>query len=227
MDPVTADRAPAPTANAEPAPTEAGTAGAAATTAAPTSGSAPTTPELRRCFGGDDPVYSAYHDTEWGVELHGDQEIFERISLEIFAAGLAWLTVLRKRDAFREALAGFDPAAVARFDEADVERLMNNAGIIRNRSKIEATIHNAQVLTAWQAEGGSLDRLVWSHRPFSHPAPVTPADIPSGIPESSALTAALKKVGFKWVGPTVAYSTMQAVGVVDDHPLTCPRHTAR
>jgi DNA-3-methyladenine glycosylase I len=176
----------------------------------------------RRCFGGDDPVYAPYHDAEWGVELHGDTAIFERISLEIFAAGLSWLTVLRKREAFRAAFAGFDPAAVAAFGEADTARLMENAGIIRNRAKIEATVHNARALLAYQEGGGSLDALVWSHRPAAHPAPATVADIPSGIPESDALAKALKGIGFKWTGPIVAYSTMEAIGVVNDHALTCP-----
>jgi DNA-3-methyladenine glycosylase I len=176
----------------------------------------------RRCFGGEDPVYAPYHDTEWGVEIHGDTPVFERISLEIFAAGLSWLTVLRKREAFRAAFAGFDPAAVAAFDEAAVARLMEDAGIIRNRAKIEATISNARALLLFQAGGGSLDALVWSHRPASHPVPATVAEIPSGIPESVALTAALKRIGFKWTGPIVAYSTMEAIGVVNDHAATCP-----
>jgi DNA-3-methyladenine glycosylase I len=180
--------------------------------------------DSQRCFGGSDPLYSAYHDTEWGVELHGDAAIFERISLEIFAAGLSWLTVLRKREAFREAFAGFDPAVVAAFDQDAVERLMDNPRIIRNQRKIAATIHNARVLLAWQDAGGSLDRLVWSHRPESHPSPRTMAEIPSSIPESLALTAELREIGFKWVGPVVVYSTLEAIGVVNDHPLTCPRH---
>ncbi|MDR2565613.1 MAG: DNA-3-methyladenine glycosylase I [Bifidobacteriaceae bacterium] len=180
----------------------------------------------KRCFGGDDPLYSAYHDTEWGTEVRGDTAIFERVSLEIFAAGLSWLTVLRKREAFREAFAGFEPAAVAAFDGAQVDRLMDNPGIIRNRRKIAATIHNAGTLQAWQRQGGSLDELVWSHRPAIHPSPATLADIPSGIPESLALTKALRQLGFEWVGPIVVYSTLEAIGVVNDHPLTCPRSAA-
>ncbi|MDR2381042.1 MAG: DNA-3-methyladenine glycosylase I [Bifidobacteriaceae bacterium] len=178
---------------------------------------------LQRCFGNDDPLYSAYHDTEWGTELHGDAALFERISLEIFAAGLSWLTVLRKRDAFREAFAGFDPGAVAMFDDAAVAQLLDNGGIIRNRAKINATISNARQLRALQAAGGSLDQLVWSHKPAWHPSPATIADIPSSIPESLKLTRDLKTLGFQWVGPVVVYSTMEAVGVVNDHPLTCPR----
>ncbi|MDR2372994.1 MAG: DNA-3-methyladenine glycosylase I [Bifidobacteriaceae bacterium] len=180
---------------------------------------------LTRCFGGRDPLYSAYHDTEWGVETHGEAALFERVSLEIFAAGLSWLTVLRKREAFREAFAGFEPAAVARFDAAAADRLMANPAIIRNRAKIEATIHNAAALASWLDAGGSLDRLVWSHRPAAHAPAATMADLPVFIPQAEALAADLKKLGFKWVGPVVAYSTMQAVGVVNDHPLTCPLHS--
>jgi DNA-3-methyladenine glycosylase I len=183
--------------------------------------------KLQRCFGGSDPVYSAYHDNEWGVEVRGDTAIFERISLEIFAAGLSWLIVLRKRDAFRRAFAGFNPITISQFGPADIDRLLADPGIVRNRAKIAATVHNATVLRDWQTQGGSLDQLVWAHQPISHPIPVTPADIPSSIPEAVTLTAELKRLGFKWVGPVIVYSTMEAIGVVNDHPLTCPNALSR
>ena len=169
------------------------------------------------------PIYATYHDTEWGVPLHGETELFERITLEAFQSGLSWLTILRKREAFRAAFVGFDPEAVAAFADADIERLMGDAGIVRNRRKIEATIANARATLALRdAEG--LGALIWSHRPSSSPpAPQVDADIPAVTPESMALAKALKERGFVFVGPTTAYALMQAIGMVDDHLAGCHR----
>ncbi|WP_062205676.1 DNA-3-methyladenine glycosylase I [Demequina salsinemoris] len=175
-----------------------------------------------RCFGNDDPLYATYHDEEWGVPVHGDAALYERLVLEAMQSGLSWLTVLRKREGFRAAFAGFEPSVVAEFGPDDVERLMADAGIIRNRRKIEAAITNARALVELQAAGGSLDELVWSHAPTprSEP-PATWADVPAQTPESVALAKALKKAGFVFVGPTTMYAAMQACGLVDDHIAGC------
>lgn len=176
-----------------------------------------------RCFGDGDPLYARYHDEEWGRELHGDAELFERIVLEGFQSGLSWLTILRKREAFRQAFAGFDPAVVAAFDEADVERLMTDARIVRNRRKIEAAITNARAIVALQAAGGSLDAVVWGHAPAARAERfASPEHVPSSTPESVALAKELKSLGFVFVGPTTMYALMQACGLVDDHVATCP-----
>jgi len=179
---------------------------------------------VARCpWGATPPIYAEYHDTEWGVPLHGETELFERITLEAFQSGLSWLTILRKREAFRAAFSGFDPEIVAAFDESDIERLMGDAGIVRNRRKIEATISNARATLALREDGG-LDALIWSHRPeTAPPAPRVDGDIPAVTPESTALAKALKKRGFVFVGPTTAYALMQAIGMVDDHLAGCHR----
>ena len=179
---------------------------------------------IARCpWGTAPPIYAEYHDTEWGVPLHGETELFERIMLEAFQSGLSWLTILRKREAFRVAFAGFDPEAVAAFDETDIERLMGDAGIIRNRRKIEAARVNARATLALREDGG-LDALIWSHRPeTAPPAPILDSDIPAVTPESMALAKALKARGFAFVGPTTAYALMQAIGMVDDHLVGCHR----
>lgn len=179
---------------------------------------------VARCpWGATPPIYAEYHDTEWGVPLHGETELFERITLEAFQSGLSWLTILRKREAFRAAFAGFDPEIVAAFDESDIERLMGDAGIVRNRRKIEATISNARATLALREDGG-LDALIWSHRPeTAPPAPRVDGDIPAVTPESTALAKALKARGFVFVGPTTAYALMQAIGMVDDHLAGCHR----
>lgn len=179
---------------------------------------------VARCpWGAAPPIYAEYHDTEWGVPLHGETELFERITLEAFQSGLSWLTILRKREAFRAAFAGFDPEIVAAFDESDIERLMGDAGIVRNRRKIEATISNARATLALREDGG-LDALIWSHRPeTAPPAPRVDGDIPAVTPESTALAKALKARGFVFVGPTTAYALMQAIGMVDDHLAGCHR----
>ena len=169
------------------------------------------------------PEYIAYHDDEWGVPLHGDDALFERLSLEAFQAGLSWLTILRKRPAFRAAFAGFDIGAVAAFDERDTARLMADAGIVRNRSKIDAVLSNAGV--ARKVDGG-LSRMLWSFAPDHHSRPTSSAQVLSSSTESTAMAKALKRRGFRFVGPTTAYALMQATGMVDDHVVGCWRAMA-
>jgi DNA-3-methyladenine glycosylase I len=165
--------------------------------------------------------YRDYHDREWGRPVHGDTALFERISLEAFQSGLSWLTILRKREAFRRAFSRFQPAAVAAYDGADVDRLMDDAGIVRNRRKIEATITNARALIAMAEAGESLDELVWAHAPDLGGRPEVLADVPSATAESTALSKELKSRGFVFVGPTTMYAAMQACGLVDDHLAGC------
>jgi DNA-3-methyladenine glycosylase I len=180
---------------------------------------------LARCWWcGTDPLYVGYHDTEWGVPVHGDREMFERLTLEAFQSGLSWITILKRRETFRSAFAGFDPHVVAGFGPVDRERLMSDPGIIRNNAKIDATIHNAAIVADMiDREPGALDELIWSHAPKKNPRRATRADIPAVTPESEALAKALKKRGFRFVGPTTAYAHMQAVGVVNDHVDACHR----
>jgi DNA-3-methyladenine glycosylase I len=165
--------------------------------------------------------YRVYHDTEWGRPVHGDDALFERISLEAFQSGLSWLTILRRREGFRAAFAGFKIAAVAEFTEADEQRLLGDSRIIRNRAKISAVVSNARV--AAELAPGELDKLIWSHAPngVGRPAPRTFEDIAPITPESTALSRDLKKRGFRFVGPTTAYALMQACGLVDDHLADC------
>lgn len=178
--------------------------------------------DFTRCFGNGDPLYEAYHDSEWGVPVHGDTSLYERIVLEGMQSGLSWLTVLRKRDNFRAAFAGFEPAAVAEFGDDDVERLLADAGIVRNRLKVNAAITNARAVVALQEAGGSLDQLFWSYVPAPRATrPTGWNDVPASTPESVALTKELKKVGFVFVGPTTMYAAMQACGLVDDHIEGC------
>ena len=162
-----------------------------------------------------------YHDEEWGRPVTDDDGLFERLCLEAFQSGLSWLTILRKREGFRAAFAGFHIAAVAAFGDADVERLLADAAIVRNRSKIEAAIANARVAAALQAGGETLAGLVWAHRPPEQPAPVELGDIPAATAESKALARALKARGFRFIGPTTAYALMQACGLVNDHLASC------
>ena len=176
----------------------------------------------RPVWAATDPLMKEYYDTEWGVPVRDETGMFERISLEAFQSGLSWATILRKRPAFRTAFAGFDADAVARFDERDVERLMADSGIVRNRRKIEATITNARATVALRDEGGLVD-LVWSFRPARTPAPATYDDVPTHSPESLALSKALRKKGFTFVGPTTMYALMEAVGIVDTHLLDSHR----
>lgn len=164
------------------------------------------------------PLYREYHDTEWGKPLHGDDALFERLCLEAFQSGLAWITILRKRPAFRAAFAGFRIAEVAEFGDADRARLLADAGIVRNRAKIDAAITNARVARDLPI---SLDELLWSFAPAPRPRPATLADVPATTPESVALAKELKRRGFAFVGPTTAYALMQATGMVDDHLEVC------
>ncbi len=180
---------------------------------------------LARCgWGATDPEYRRYHDEEWGRPLHGDRALFEKLSLEGFQAGLSWITILRRRPAFRAAFCDFDIDAVAAFGPADVERLMGDAGIIRNRAKIEATISNARVTRELVGDDeGALDRLVWSYAPAASPRRRTLAELPAVTPEATALSAELKRRGYRFVGPTTLYALMQSAGLVDDHLAGCWR----
>jgi DNA-3-methyladenine glycosylase I len=175
-----------------------------------------------RCFGDGNPLYERYHDEEWGVPVRDERGLFERVSLEAFQSGLAWITILRKREAFRAAFAGFDPEPVARFGDADVERLLADEGIVRNRAKIEATIANARATLALREAGTPLHELVWSFAPPARESRVASlAELPAQTGESKALAKALKAAGFRFVGPTTAYAAMQACGLVDDHVAGC------
>jgi DNA-3-methyladenine glycosylase I len=179
---------------------------------------------LARCpWGLSTPDYVAYHDTEWGRPVHGDVPIFERLTLEAFQSGLAWITILRKREGFRSAFAGFDLAAVAAFGPDDRARLLEDAGIVRNRAKVDATLTNAAAaLRLVDEEGdGALDRLVWSFAPEARRRPRSLAEVQPSTPESVALAQALKRRGFVFVGPTTMYAAMQAMGLVDDHLEAC------
>lgn len=177
----------------------------------------------RRCgWVGSDPLYIAYHDDEWGRPVHDDTRLFEKLCLEGFQAGLAWITILRKRPAFREAFAGFAIDVVAAMGEADIERLLDDAGIVRHRGKITAAIGNARRAQELIAEAGSLDAHVWSFAPEArHRRPPTLADVPSLGPESTALSKDLKRRGWRFVGPTTVYAFMQSMGLVDDHLDGC------
>ncbi|WP_204058079.1 DNA-3-methyladenine glycosylase I [Microbispora corallina] len=174
---------------------------------------------LVRCgWAGATPDYVAYHDDEWGRPVRGDDLVYERITLEAFQSGLSWLTILRKRDNFRAAFAGFSIPAVAAYGEADVERLMADAGIVRNRAKIEAAVANARA--ALEVPGG-LSELVWKHAEEPAAGPTTLGDIPAQTPGSKALAKELRRHGFRFVGPTTAYALMQAIGLVNDHVADC------
>lgn len=165
------------------------------------------------------PDYLSYHDQEWGRAVRDDRGLFERMSLEGFQSGLSWLTILRKRENFRRAFAGFDPALVAAFGPAEVDRLLADTGIVRHRGKIEAVIHNAAVVAAMPA--GGLTEAIWSHQPPARRAPRSLADVPASTPASSALARDLRGRGVRFVGPTTAYALMQACGLVDDHLAGC------
>ncbi len=174
----------------------------------------------------DDPRYIAYHDEEWGVPLHDDQRLFEFLVLEGAQAGLSWLTILKKRSNYRLALDGFDPARVARYDQARMRKLMQNPGIVRNRQKLEAAVTNAQAFLAVQEAYGSFDRYIWQFvdgRPRQNRWRSI-AEVPAATPISEAMSSDLKKRGFKFVGPVICYALMQAVGLVNDHTVDCFRH---
>ena len=170
----------------------------------------------RPAWAASDPLLQEYYDTEWGMPVRDERGMFERISLEAFQSGLSWATILRKRPAFRAAFADFDPDTVAAYDTDDVERLLGDAGIVRNRRKIEATVQNARATVALRPEGGLVD-LVWSFRPVATPQPATFADVPTQSPESLALSKALRSKGFAFVGPTTMFALMEAVGIIDTH----------
>ncbi len=175
-----------------------------------------------RCrWAGSTPDYISYHDNEWGRPKNDERTLFEKLCLEGFQSGLSWLTILRKREAFREVFANFEADIVADFDEPEVEALLQDARIIRHRGKIEATINNARILVDLHQSGQSLAELFWSFAPQNESPPVSMADVPSKTEESIQLSKALKKLGFKFVGPTTAYAAMQAMGIVDDHLEGC------
>jgi DNA-3-methyladenine glycosylase I len=166
----------------------------------------------------DSVLYRDYHDYEWGSPLHGTRELFERMSLEAFQSGLSWLIILRKRENFRRAFEQFDVAKVAAFTDRDVERLMADTGIVRNRAKVEAIIANARAVAGLDVD---LSELLWSFAPATRPRPVDVSEVPAVTPESTAMAKELKRRGFKFVGPTTAYALMQATGMVDDHIASC------
>ncbi|MDZ4755607.1 MAG: DNA-3-methyladenine glycosylase I [Phycisphaerae bacterium] len=186
--------------------------------------------ESTRCsWCGSDPLYVAYHDEEWGVPVTDDQSLFEKLVLDGFQAGLSWITILKKRDAFRAAFKNFDPHKVARFRESDVDKLLTNAGIIRSRLKINATIKNARLWLGIMEQGdGAFRDFLWQH--VEHRTAFNSRknlqDIPAATDASTAMAKALKRAGFSFCGPTICYAFMQAVGMVNDHVITCPRHKA-
>ena len=179
----------------------------------------------QRCWESTDPAYNRYHDEEWGRPVVDERGLYEKLCLEGFQSGLSWLTILRKREAFRAAFAGFDPERVAEFREQDVARLLADAGIVRHRGKIEAAIANARAVLELRATDRPLPALVWSYR-VDGPAPRSQHDWQATTPGSEALSKKLRNVGFRFVGPTTVYSTMQACGVVNDHLATCPARAA-
>lgn len=185
--------------------------------------------KAERCpWCGTDPLYVAYHDEEWGVPCHDERKLFEFLVLEGAQAGLSWITILRKRENYRRAMADFDPQRIARYGAKDFERLMNDAGIVRNRLKIESTISNAKATLALYEQGGTLDQLLWQFvdgRPrVNHWRSL--AEVPAVTPEAEAMSKELKRRGFRFIGPTVMYAHMQATGMVNDHLVGCPRHRA-
>jgi DNA-3-methyladenine glycosylase I len=177
--------------------------------------------EPKRCWQTTDELYLAYHDHEWGRPVTDERGLLERLCLEGFQSGLSWLTILRKRENFRAAFAGFDPERVARFGERDIKRLLGDAGIVRHRGKIEAAIANARGTLALRETQTPLDLLVWRYRPSRRAAPRSMKELPATTPESVALSKELKRAGFRFVGPTTVYAAMQACGVVNDHLATC------
>ena len=185
--------------------------------------------EPTRCaWAGSDPLYQQYHDTEWGIPLHDDRRLFEMLTLEGAQAGLAWITILRKREGYRAAFDGFDPAVVARYDRRRVARLLDNGQIVRNRLKVESAVTNARAFLQVQAEHDSFDTYVWRFVD-GHPTQnrwKSLAAIPAETPESKAMSTDLKRLGFRFVGPTICYAFMQATGMVNDHLVGCFRHDA-
>jgi len=188
----------------------------------------PTASDAGRCpWPGNDPLYVAYHDEEWGVPEYDDRALFEKLILDGFQAGLSWITILRKRESFREAFDGFEPEVIARYKPAKVEKLLKNAGIIRHRGKIEATIGNARAWLDMREKGEGFSDFLWS---FTDGVPQqnkwkSISQVPAETPMSVSMSKELKKRGFKFCGPTIVYAFAQAVGIVNDHLVTCPRHT--
>jgi DNA-3-methyladenine glycosylase I len=180
---------------------------------------------IRTPWADTNPLLTTYYDTEWGMPTHNDRDVFERLTLEAFQSGLSWLTILKRRESFRAAFDNFDYSKIAQYTEADIERLLQDTGIIRNRAKIVATVGNAQAALALEANGG-LAEFVWSFKPEATPEPATMADVPSQSPESVALSKALKKLGFRFVGPTTVFALMEALGIVDTHIMTSHRRGA-
>ncbi len=175
-----------------------------------------------RCgWGVSTPDYVHYHDTEWGRPTIDDRTLFEKMCLEGFQSGLSWLTILRKRDNFRAAFDNFDAAVVAGYDDSDIERLLGDAGIVRHRGKIEATINNARAVMALRDSGRTLGGVMWGHEPARGPQPASMSEVPATTAESTALAKELKSLGFRFVGPTTAYAAMQAMGIVNDHISGC------
>ncbi len=181
--------------------------------------------ELIRCpWPGTDPVYCAYHDDEWGVPEWDDERLFEKLILDGFQAGLSWITILRRRDSFRRAFEGFDPQRIARFGPPKLAALMKDPGIIRNRAKVYGSVKSAQAYLTLLEEEGSFSRYLWAFVDGKPQQPKRKGNIPATSPESEAMSKALKKRGFTFVGPTICYAFMQAVGMVNDHLVTCFRH---
>ena len=182
---------------------------------------------MKRCaWAGSDPLYVTYHDEEWGVPAHDDRHLFEMLILEGAQAGLSWITILRKREAYRKAFAGFDPAKVAKFDARKIERLMQDEGIVRNRLKIEGAVRNARAFLDVRREFGSFDRYIWQFTGgvSKQNARKSMKDVPPTTPESDAMSKDLKKRGFTFVGSTICYAFMQATGMVNDHTVDCFRY---
>jgi len=186
-------------------------------------------PRSRCAWAGDDPLYLAYHDHEWGVPLHDDRKLFELLTLEGAQAGLAWITILRKREGYRKAFDGFDPEKIAGYGKRKVESLLQDPGIVRNRAKVLGTVQNARAFAQVQGEVGSFDRHLWSFvggRPLQNRR-ASMKEVPAETDESRAMSKDLKKRGFTFVGPTICYAFMQAAGLVNDHVATCFRYAAR
>ncbi len=182
---------------------------------------------VKRCWGNQTPLYTKYHDEEWGVPLHDDKKLFELLILEGFQAGLSWSLILQRRDALRKAFDNFDPAKISRYSKNDIDRLLNAPGVIKNRAKILATINNSQRYLEVQAEFGSFDKFIWK---FVDGSPVNNrfssfSEMPAETEQSVAISKELKRRGFKFVGPTICYSFMQAVGMVNDHLIWCFRYS--
>ena len=189
----------------------------------------PETTKIQTCWGPGDALMATYHDTEWAVPCHDDQELFERLMLEGFQAGLSWSTILNKRENFRRAFDGWEPSVVAGYGEAKVAELLEDSGIIRNRLKIAGAVRNANAFLEIQGEHGSFDAYVWAFTggaPLDRPAPTSWKDVPAKTPESDAMSRALQKQGFTFVGSTICYAFMQSIGMVNDHLAGCPARAA-